>query len=173
MFNSSVTKTAQARAQVYYLNCKAAAPKTTMPEEDRKELNRLRREGFHDREDTHEERNKIQIRRKEIEQRRLVLSLHENSAHIKELLALQLEVVNLQEKIVELQLVSNQQQELFTTLKASANGIWHELSMNLEESQVRREAIQAFAEAIQKLNEDVQKHKEDFEHKQRAKKAVP
>jgi len=141
-----------------------------MPEkENPKELDELRQQGMHDRENTQLERKKIEQRRQEIEQRRQTLSLSSDGAAFKELLDLQLEIIGLQEHIVELQLTSEHQREAFVALKKRANGIWHELSMYAEESQLRREAVQQFSEAIQKLHEDVQKLGEDYEEHRRAK----
>ena len=109
-----------------------------MPEEKTpKELDALRQTGMHDRESTQQERKNIQKRRQEIEKRRQLLSHSSDDAALKELLNLQLEIVKLQEHIVELQLASDQQREVFTALKKRANGIWNELSMQAEESQVR------------------------------------
>jgi hypothetical protein len=139
-------------------------------EENPEELNELRQKGMHDREGTQTERKIIQKRRLEIEQRRQTLSHSHNDAALKELLDLQLEIVKLQEHIVELQLTSDQQRELFAALKKRANGIWHDLSMQPEESQVRMETIQGFAEAIQKLHEAVQKQEEDYEKQWRDQK---
>ncbi|MCC7531956.1 MAG: hypothetical protein IT342_25865 [Candidatus Melainabacteria bacterium] len=137
-----------------------------MPNRD---LDKQRQKGMHDREATQEERKHIQARRQEIEQRRKALSGSSNDAALKELIELQLEVVGLQEKIVELQLISDQQKKLFVDLKHRANGIWHDLSMHVEESQVRLETIQSFAETIQKLREDVLRQEEERGKKQRDK----
>jgi hypothetical protein len=66
-------------------------------------------------------------------------------------------------------LESDQQREYFAALKKRANGIWHDLSMRAENSQVRLETIQGFAEEIQKLHEDLQQEVEDYDKRQRGK----
>lgn len=143
-----------------------------MPDkENPQELDDLRKKGMHDREATQIERKTIQKRRYEIEQRRQIIAHSSNDAALKELLDLQLEIINLQEHIVGLQLVSDEQREIFSTLKKRANGIWHDLSMQPEESQLRLETIQNFAEAIQKLHELVQQQEEDYEKKRREHRA--
>jgi hypothetical protein len=134
------------------------------------ELDKQRQNSLHDREATQQERKKIQKRRQEIEQRRNALSRDSDVATLTELLDLQHEIVGLQEHIVELQLDSDQQRELFAGLKKSANGLWYDLSMLSEESQLRLESIQGFAEAIQKLHEQVQKQEEDYQQQRRASK---
>jgi chromosome segregation ATPase len=141
-----------------------------MPEEENvEELDELRRKGLHDREVTQEERKKIQKRRNEIELRRHSLARSGTDDAIIELVNLQHEVVKLQEYIVELQLASEHQRAHFGELKARANGLWQDLSMLSEESQVRREAVQGYAEAIQKLHEELQKQEEDYDDKRRPK----
>jgi hypothetical protein len=71
---------------------------------------------------------------------------------------------------VDLQLTSDRERELFAALKKRANGIWHDLSMRAEESQLRLETIQEFSEAIQKLHEEVQQQEEDWDKQQRARR---
>jgi hypothetical protein len=133
--------------------------------EDLKNLAESRQKGLHDREATQEERLKIQKRRHEIEERRRTLAHGSSDAGAKELFELQHEVVELQERIVELQLVSEQQLEVLAALKRRANGLWHDLELIPEASQLRLETIQGFAEAIQKLHEEVQKQEEGYERR--------
>jgi hypothetical protein len=124
----------------------------------------------HKREATHEERRKIQARREEIETRRQTLADGASShAGLIELLDLQHEVVLLQQHIVELQLASDEQQEFFAGLKKRANGLWHDISLLSEESQLRLEHFQTFSEGIQMLREQVRHQQEDFASQQRAK----
>jgi len=138
--------------------------------ENLQNLDDLRQTGMHDRESTQDERKKIGKRRQEIEQRRQVLARSSGSdANATEVLDLQHEVARLQERIVELQLSSDQQREIFVVLKKRANGVWRDLSMLSEESQLRLETIQGFAEAIQTLHEEVQQQEEDYEKQRRPK----
>jgi len=141
----------------------ARATKAANPQE----FDELRRKGMQDRLATQQERETIENRRREIERRRLTLARTSNHVALKELLNLQLEIVKLQGHIVQLQLESDEQQEIFTALKKRANGIWRDLSMHAEESQVKIETIQNYAEAIQKLHELLQKQEEDYSAERR------
>jgi hypothetical protein len=154
--------------EVFVMSLKQSAPWTRAPKSPNpQELNELRQKGMHERLATQQERETIETRRREIERRRQTLARTSNWMALKELLDLQLEIVKLQEHIVQLQLVSDEQRDVFTALKKSANGIWHDLSMHAEESQVKIETIQKYAEAIQKLHELLQKQEEDYSEERR------
>ena len=154
--------------EMFIMNLKPSVPWARAPQvPNPQELDELRQKGMNDRLATQRERKTIENRRREIERRRKTLARTSNDVALKELLNLQLEIVKLQEHIVQLQLVSGEQREIFSSLEKRANGIWHDLSMHAEESQVKIETIQYFAEAIQKLHEVLQKQEEDYGEERR------
>lgn len=136
------------------------------PDKTPEDLNDLREAGLEDRAEALKERQLVQKRRKEIEQRRNVIIASTDDG-AKELLELQLEVVTLQAMIVQLQLEQAVDLNTLRLLKIEANGVWHHLESFAEGAQLKQEIHQVLAESVQKLREQVQEQDETWKKIQR------
>ena len=136
------------------------------PDKTPEDLNDLREAGLEDRAEALKERQLVQKRRKEIEQRRNVIIASTDDG-AKELLELQLEVVTLQAMIVQLQLEQAVDLNTLRLLKIEANGVWHHLESFAEGAQLKQENHQGLAESVQKLREQVQEQDETWKKTQR------